>query len=358
MSDQKLLRAPQTQDRERNPVSSPSLSSLVAYNDLQKTQSAACLRTKLSQLSSSRQPHRSESGLLKKNKTIGLFVTKKSQKKLATTASLNPLQDFANLKRLETIVRDGTPDAFNAPSFRLMPFGDAWYADVLTIHTNALRYETKTLFFILYCLYERADTLEVGDIKSFYGWFEHYHNFFVAEVALLQETFLPWVERSADLPSSRPREYFEKSADALQRTAKKTLEHKEDFVGFSPGKAARKLRAIYSKFAVHLLDYLSGLEDSSAMIIECHYTIEEGIEASQKMVSALSQKPHYKKNIVLLLRWLADRQETAAQWRKQHLDVKTNMSYGRWKRPSSQEECLSYFRKKCKAVVEESIITG
>lgn len=263
--------------------------------------------------------------------------------------------EFAGLKHVHTVVRDPVQDAFNAPSFRPMPFGEAWYADVLTVYTNALRQETKTLFFVLYCLYERADELEVGDIKSFYGWFEPYHNFFGNILGLLQDTFLPWVERSADLPSSKPRTYFEKEGTGLRRTVRKTLEHKEDFISFPPKKAAAKLRNIFSKFATQLLAYLSALEETTSMIIERHYSIEECLGVSRRMVSVLTKQPHYKKNVVLLLRWLGDRYETAALWRKEHLDAKSNFSFGRWKRPGPQEECLAYFKQKCKAIPEDAL---
>ena len=296
-------------------------------------------------------------GLLLKKKTTLPFFRQSSPSNLANLAertSLNPLLQFAKLKSLNTVVRDGIPDAFVAPSFRPMPYGEAWYADVLAVYTNAVRYETKTFFFILYCLHERADTLEVGDIKSFYTWFEPYHNFFAALVQVLQATFLPWVERSADLPDSSPRAFFDTEAAGLQRTVRKTLKHKQDFLAYPPKKAAAKLRTIFNKFAIHLLTYISALENSTASIVESQYSVEECREISQKMVTVFLNKAHHKKNIVLLLRWFEDRHETTAQWRKQHLDMRTNMSYGRWKRPSAQEECLAYFRKKCKVMDEES----
>lgn len=322
---------------------------------LHTTPSTASLRTKLSSMASLKHQGISERGLLQPKKTASLLFHRKVASITSSSCPrpTNLLNEFAGLQHVHTVVRDPVQDAFNAPSFRLMPFGDAWYVDVLTVYTNALRYETKTLFFVLYCLHERAGELEVGDIKSFYGWFEPYHNFFGAIVETLQDTFLPWVERSADLPSSKPREFFEEEAAGLRRTVRKTLEHREDFIGFPPKKAAAKLRRIFSKFAIHLLGYLSALEESTAMIIECHYSVGECLTVSRQMVSVLSKQTHYKKNTVLLLRWFGDRHETAAQWRKEHLDKKSYVSFGRWKRPGPQEECLSYFKKKCKTIPED-----
>lgn len=343
----KTDRSSQSTEKSRHSMGSASL--------VGPLKSKSSLRTKLSSIASLKGQNVSEGGLLQTKKTATLNFLHKTASNLTANRqkSINPLSEFTGLKHVHTVVRDGVEDAFHAPSFRPMPYGDAWYADVLTVYTNAVRFETKTFFFVLYCLYERSDEIEVGDIKSLYGWFEPYHNFFGAILEVLQGAFLPWVERSADLPSSKPREFFNLEATALRRTVRKTLEHKEDFLAFPPKKAATKLRKTFSKFAVQLLEYLSSLEESTAPIIECHYSIEECRSVSRKMVSDLSKLPHYKKNLALLLRWFGDRHETAAQWRKEHLDAKSNISFGRWKRPGPQEECLSYFKKKCKAISED-----
>lgn len=297
---------------------------------------------------------RSEGGLLAKKKSLFPFVKHPSDA-LSHPVKSDPLGEFAGMKRIETVVRPPVADRFTSPSFRLVPYGDAWYSDVLVIYTNALRKETKTLFFILYCLHERAETLELGDIKSFFVWFEDYHLFFHAVVDVLQEVYLPWVERIADLPASRPRLYFEEKASSLKRTVRKTAEHREHILAFEPEKAARKLRNVFTRFAPRMLDYISSLEDSTAMIVECQYTIEDCIVVSKQMVAAMAQKDNYRKNIVLLLRWLDKRQQTAALWRREYMDTRSFLSYGRWKQAGAQEDCLAYFKGKCRAVPNDAL---
>lgn len=260
---------------------------------------------------------------------------------------------------LRRIVRPTKHDVFNTSAFHLTQFGHTWYSDVLVIYTNALRHETKTLFFILHCLHERASTLEVGDIKSFYCWYDDYATFFETIVDVMQGVYLPWVECLVDLPSSRPRTYFTEAAVALKRTVQKTREHSKVILALEPSKAAAKLRSIFTKFTPRFLEYISALEDSTIMIVECQYTEEDCDIVSRQIVAVITQKPNYRKSFILLLRWLeaSKRYETAALWRRKYLDATSLISFGMRKRLRAQEDCLTYFRSKCRAIPNEALMS-
>lgn len=260
------------------------------------------------------------------------------------------------MTELHTIIRPTRHNVFIVPAFHLKQFGHTWYSDVLVIYTNALRHETKTLFFVLYCLHERASALEVGDIKSFYCWYSDYATFFETIIDVLQEVYLPWVECLAGSPSSKQNSYFPETAAALKRTVRKTRDHSKNILAFEPSRAAAKLESIFTKFAPCFLEYVSALEDSTTMIVQCQYTEEDCDMVSRQIVTVITQKPNYRRNLVLLLRWLeaCKRYETAALWRRKHLDTPSFISYGIWKRAGAQEDCLAYFRSKCKTVLNET----
>ena len=267
------------------------------------------------------------------------------------TQTRHSFNQLLNLNALTTVVRPAQKHVFSAPAFRLVPYAKAWHLDIVIIFTNALRFETKSLFFILYCLHERSQTLERGDIESFFEWYTPYHNFFTTVISLLHATFLPWIEHSADLPDSSSRAFFVSLGSDLSRIVRQTLLHKRHFLNkYQPPKAAEKLRAIFTSLAVRLLDYLTKLETACSPLIESHYSVAEGRKMSRSLISEMATMPNFKKNLVLLLRWLETKPETSAAWRREHLDTRSGFSYARWKRPAAQEECMAYFARKCKAI--------
>lgn len=277
--------------------------------------------------------------------------------KASRSPKLNPLDDFIGMTELRVIVRPAKEDVFNAPAFHLKHFGHTWYSDVLTIYTNALRYETKILFFILYCLHERVSVLEIGDIESFYSWYEDYATFFETIIDVLQEVYLPWVECLEDLPSSKPWAHFNEVAVALKRTVRKTRTHSSNILALEPSKAAARLRSIFTKFAPRFLEFLSALEDSTINIVEHRHTQEDCDTVSKQMAAVIAQRANYRRNFVILLRWLEvhKRYETAASWRRKYMDTASLVSFGIWKRAGAQEDCLAYFKNKCRSVTDEAL---
>lgn len=268
-------------------------------------------------------------------------------------APVTPTDHLHELTRIDTIVRPANPDVFHAPSFKLSPYGLHWSADPIVLLNNSLRHQAKSLFFILYCLHERSETIVEGDIKSFYAWFKPYRDFFSDAVNFIHEVYLPWVQRAAPLPHEYDMTYFVDKGKNLQRTVRKTMAHQKDVMQFAPTKAARRLRTVFSKFAPYLLNYLYHLEEHTVPIVKSKYSKEDCHTITLQIVSHFSSTSSFKQSIVILLGWLQDRPQDHAKWRKQYLDRKTFLAFPLWQRGGIQEDCLAYFTRMCKTQLEE-----
>lgn len=228
------------------------------------------------------------------------------------------------------------------------PFPTVWYVDIPLIYTNALRRQTAALWLVLYAMHARLASLVDGDFKSFYIWFAPFHHFIIATLDVLQTVFLPALVNRAQLPLSRPSHFFDCRAKRLARTVRKTALHQNVFINYTPEKALAKLRTIYSKFTIEMIEYVTAIEDCSPMILQCHFSPSEGMQLSRAMAKRLTELPHFRSNVVLLLRWLTNRPETSAIWRREHLDRAPCLAFAFWQRPGPPEECVVYFRKMAK----------
>lgn len=250
-------------------------------------------------------------------------------------------------------------DVFTAPAFRYAKFGTSPYSDVLVVFTNAIRQETRDLFHILYCLYERpVNELERGDIKSFYYWYHDYRFFFETCVDALQNVYLPWVEWLLDISEVGmcSMEYFETEAAALQRTVRKTHEYSPEFLGYEPKKASARLRSIFTRFSKRLLGYLSALEKTTMKVTEYLYLNEDSVRLGKVMIDYISKAPRHKKNLRLLAGWMHKCNERIPLWRKDILGRRKALSSGKENRGATQEDCLTYFNAKCRTLVGDVVV--
>lgn len=260
----------------------------------------------------------------------------------------------ASQKRIDGTERDqdngrveGSRSVFGAPIFRLHPFfmANTVCTDPVVLYNNAIRFETRRLFAILYCLQEREeDELHPGDIQSFFLWFEDYHNLFCTYVSVMNDVLLPSLRDLIPFRHLTPH-YFANEGERLNRIVSKTLTSSNRFMHmYEPAQAAAKLIEIYTEFAQPLLWFLFSLEKYCGVVLDRFGSAQEAKRISRIMASSLRRMPFFRKVLPLLLRWLYDRPQTKFIWLSFHYDYVTVRLYRIWNRQSEHDRIVDYFK--------------
>lgn len=235
---------------------------------------------------------------------------------------------------------------FSMPAFKLRQFqrANSLSTDIIVLYTNAIRYESRILFTILYCLHERCDELHPGDIQSFFVWFRDYHIFFCTFISIVNDVLLPALRDLIPFRHYTPK-YFADEGQRLNRIVDKTLRSADIFTNrYSASRTADKLLDIYSHFSQPLLWYLFSLEKYCSVIIPRFSTDEDTEAISLTLATALQKKDHFKRTLPLLLRSLEHRPQTTFAWLRQHYHFHTIRLYRFWKRPTEHEKTFEYFK--------------
>lgn len=299
-------------------------------------------------------------GLLKRRATMFQFGASTKNVVMKKKQGLpQEYQDLLNMKELRTVVRPGNKNVFHCPAFKLRPYGKIWHRDNVVFFSNAVRYETRGLYFILYCLLERdPEELEAGDIESFFAWFNPYYDFITTVLSVLQTTFLPWIEAAGDVASIAPSIFFSNMYLSLQKNIRRAIRYEKKLLKLPPPEAAQKLHKLFFSYGKRLLIYFSKLEDAASAVLENavlanKMSIDECRLMSRALIKEISTMPSFRKNLVLLLRWVDHLPETTALWKREHLDTRAAVLVKFWNRPRMEEECIDYFARKCKAVPQD-----
>lgn len=235
---------------------------------------------------------------------------------------------------------------FAAPVFRLCPFfmTNTVCTDPVVFYNNAIRFETRSLFSILYCLQEREEEeLHPGDIQSFFLWFEDYHNLFCTYVAVVNNVLVPSLRDLIPFGHLTPR-YFADEGERLNRIVSKTITSSNRFMHmYEPPKAAAKLIEIYTEFAQPLLWFLFSIEKYCGVVIDRFGSAGDAQRISRLMASALRRMPFFRKILPQLLGWLHDRPQTKFVWLSSHYDYITVRLYRIWSRRSEHDRIIEYF---------------
>ena len=290
-------------------------------------------------------------GLLKRRSTMmrfggsgGAFMKKKR-------AEPDDYEELSAMDQLNTVVRPGNKDVFRSPAFLLRPFGQAWHRDIVAFYSNAVRYESRGLFYIIYCLKERdQETLETGDIESFYAWFDAYFNMVTTVLSVLDTTFRTWVQTLGSFQRSSTTKYLSDLHLWLQNTLRRAVRYQERILKLQPPEAVLKVERLFRSYGQKLLDYLTRLEDECSLVLEVNGSIDECRLMSKALMRAIRTMPFFSKNLVLLVRWMDHLPETTSLWMREHLTKRTMMKHAIWKRPGMAEECLEYFGRKSNTV--------
>lgn len=267
--------------------------------------------------------------------------------------------DFPIFKRLslggEVLLRatSNAPSAarekgtFSAPAFKLRAFrtDTSYRTDIIVLYSNAVRFESQALFTILYCLHERMDVLQSGDIDSFFVWFGDFHDFFCHFIALVNDFLLPALRDVIPFRHVTPL-YFAEEGRRLNRIVAKTMSSRHHFANLypDPQQAASKLITIYSSFAQPLMTYLFNLEMYCSNVYERFLNAPAALSISRFIASALRKMSNFSRSLPILMRWLERRPHTACTWLAQHYDYMTVRLYRLWRRPTEHERTLDYFR--------------
>jgi hypothetical protein len=277
----------------------------------------------------------------------GLLVHRKTLGGLHVTHSLKPRENDALKANTSFISLVMAP---SLPTFEMRDYGVAWYKDNVRLITNAIRREMKDLYVIITSMQTRRDSLQPGDVTSFYKWFAVFEGFFRCVFVLLTDTVVPWIERAESLPDD---EYCEREGGRmkvgidLSRTLRKVVKHELDFVKMEPVVAFDKLLKVFQKWSLKALAYMSSLEVDSARIIENNFSIEECRNMEKWIAAEVMKSPDRQANIVLLVRFLDDRPQSLTAWKNANLDALTRTYHAIWwKRLAADHfEVVGYFRR-------------
>lgn len=262
----------------------------------------------------------------------------------------SPKQRWVQLRALVTVYNSSCPYNFSAPALLPLPFGRAPHTDCVIFFTNAMRHQTRDLYLILGSMDESSDHLIYGDMLSFFEWFLPYQSFIINLLTTIKSIMIPW----AQLPNLNSvlidEHWFHTRINSIQRIINKTVSHRRRFLNYSAEVAVSKLKAIFHGFANPFMELLAGLEECVGEVARMCYSEQQCIDMVREMVSEMKTMDGYEKTMVLLLRWLHDRPQTSAKWRKQVLQIRNPIKYMWWKRSGAQEDCLKYFQQKAKSL--------
>ncbi|PXF41428.1 hypothetical protein BWQ96_08863 [Gracilariopsis chorda] len=285
---------------------------------------------------------RAHSALSSRRTTLSVraVVAPAQRRRTSADAALHEWHALICLPNLNVALRPPTRPVFCSPAFRLVSYGRRPEYDLVALYTNALRAESRTLFLLLLCLHERCHSLQRGDLSSFFIWFEPYAHFVLAVVSLFQRFLLPHLHQLKPFQLQS----FAQLAEMLQTPLSKLLKHNNAVVNCNPRKVPHKLLTLFKPYAQHLLTYAHNLEHiCPALIHDAHQTPPHKTQLSKQLFAHFRKQPHFSTNLVRLLRWLAARPQTAAYWRRDHLDAATAIRYTQWKKTGPCEEIVQYF---------------
>lgn len=287
----------------------------------------------LSKQASSGLSRQSSNGGLLSRVSTGRFLTRQS------TMGLVPVEELRT---------DASASGF--PTFHFMDFGIEWHTDISSLLTNSLRREMADLYTIMQSMHERRDSLREGDVKSFFVWFEIFASYIPFVMAVIEETYLPWVERIGELPED---EYLESEGGRMKvgkdivRTSQRILKHRKEFEAMSVASAYRKIKRVLVKWAELLHGYLKVLDFEAPLLLKAHSSPEECQNMMGWIARLTVDSDNKSCNIVLLVRFLQQRPRTLATWKATFLEAREQGMHPQyWKRLSkSHFEVASYFAR-------------
>lgn len=252
------------------------------------------------------------------------------------------------VKHVEDLTQ--TADAFGLPSFQLKPFGLEWQKDVAYILTNSVRREVMDLYVILQSMHERQGMLRSGDIESFYVWFITFADFVKFTMELIEDTLIPWVERSSELAEDA---YLEgkggrmKVGKDIAKTVERVVKHQKEFEVMKVGSAFKKLHKVFRKWTPLLHGYLNSLDTDVVDIIEASCNQDECTNMMAWITRQAVESSNKAKNLVLLVRFLEDRPRSLAVWKRDNLEPLERGAHPQhWKNLAKDHfEVVSYFRR-------------
>jgi hypothetical protein len=283
------------------------------------------------------------------NKTISTYSL---VRKISTMRLLNMPSSLSapspGVRNLEEFLRSAA--AHDMPPFKLKEYGVEWHRDTVHLLTNALRREVMDLYAIIQSMYERRANLKSGDIQSLYVWFETFASFFAFVVSLIEFTFIPWLERSQELPEDS---YLESEGGRMKvgkdiaKTVERVVKHKSKFVAMTPPSAHSKLHKVFKKWSPLFHGYIDSLDADAPGIIERCCSQDECANMTAWITRQAIESANKATNVVLLVRFLEDRPRTLTVWKNENLDPLERGAHPQhWKSVARDHfEVVAYFRR-------------
>lgn len=271
-----------------------------------------------------------------------------------------PKQRWAQLRAFITVYNSSCPYNFSAPALLPLPFGRVPHTDCVIFFTNAMRHQTRDLYLILASMDESSDHLIHGDMLSFFEWFLPYQTFLTHLLTAIKSIMIPFAETQLEnneyvdiqltLPILTEDDWFDTRINTIQRIINKMVSNRRRFLNCSAEVATSKLKGIFHGFATPFMELLAGLEEYIGEVARRFYTEQQCVEIVRAMFSEIKTMDGYQRTMVLLLKWLDDRPETSAKWRKKVLQIQNPIKWMWWRRAGAQEDCLKYFQHKSKTL--------
>jgi hypothetical protein len=245
-------------------------------------------------------------------------------------------------------------DSFHAPGLAPMTFavyGEDWFRDNTGLLTNAIRRELRDLYTIYCSMISRRSSLEKDDVESFFRWWKAFSCFLQVAMSLIDGTIIPWLERWQELPEVALLEKHGgrmKVGKDIVKISQKIASRELAFYTLSPAKAVSKLSKVLGKWTRLVDGYLTSLDESSAIIVEKHYSLQECLSMDRFVADRVMQSKDHKVNIVLLVRNIEKRPQTLAFWKNQNLDLIPRLCHPYWWNLVAKDhfEYVTYFDRR------------
>jgi len=227
---------------------------------------------------------------------------------------------------------------------KLMPFGQEWFYDILSLPHNAIRSELRDLVVMEKAISKMKGTPLSRDVAThFEEWWTNFARFCVEFMAFEDSVM------ARHLQAVLPREEYQRGEEILYPYKKEALEsiQRMDAV-IAQTKASlevqNSLKNAAERVQFTLTDYFEQKEILLPPILEFHFPQHIGERIQRKLVDYFCEGPLGKMALVMLTYWLRNRRSLFQQWCIDVLPLALRVAYPHWKRKFETNHKMLVFK--------------